>query len=71
MKVHNLLLLLHLLARCTKGKEPLIDYSQSHIVTSFKYIDILRRKTMEDAGTEEIRVCKRKDKEDRQAKRIA
>jgi hypothetical protein len=44
MKVHNLLLLFHLLTRCTKGKKPLIDYSQSHVVTSFEYLDILRRK---------------------------
>jgi hypothetical protein len=61
----------HLLARRIKGKEPLIDYSQSHIVISFEYFDILRIKTMENVVVEEIKVCKRKDKEDRQAKRVA
>jgi hypothetical protein len=65
MKVHNLLLLFHLFARNTKGKEPLIDYSQSHIMTSFEYLDILRKKTMEKKIVEEIRACKRKDKQDK------
>jgi hypothetical protein len=32
-----------------KEKKPLIDYSYSHVVTNFKYLDILRRKTMEKA----------------------
>jgi hypothetical protein len=68
MRVHNLLLLLHLLARCTKGKEPLIDYFQSHVVTSFTYLNILRRKTMEKAAVKEIRARKKKYKENRQAK---
>jgi hypothetical protein len=58
----------HLLVRCIKGKELLIDYSQLHIVTSSEYFDILRIKTMENVVVEEIKVCKRKDKEDRQAK---
>jgi hypothetical protein len=47
MNVHNLLLLFHLPARCTKGKYPLIDYSNSHVVINFEYLDILRRKTIE------------------------
>jgi len=62
MKVHNLLLLPCLLIRNTKGKEPLIDYSQSHIMTSFEYFNILRRKVMEKIIVKEIRACKRKDK---------
>jgi hypothetical protein len=41
MKVHNLLLLLHLPTKHTKGKEPLINYAQSHVVISSKYLDIL------------------------------
>jgi hypothetical protein len=36
--------LLCLFVRHTKGKEPLVDYSQSHVVTSFEYLDILKKK---------------------------
>jgi hypothetical protein len=68
MRVDNLLLLPHLLARHTKGKEPLINYSQSHVVTSFEYLDIIRTKTMEKIVVEEIKTNKRKEKENRQAK---
>jgi hypothetical protein len=44
------------------GKESLIDYSQSHVVISSKYLDILRRKTVEKVAIEEIRVGKRKER---------
>jgi hypothetical protein len=63
MKVHNLLLLPRLLTRNTKGKEPLIDYSQSHIMTNFEYFDILRRKEMEKKILKKIKAGKRKDKQ--------
>jgi hypothetical protein len=69
MKVHNLLLLLHLPARCAKGKEPSIDYSRSHIVTNYEYLDIPKKKNNEKESTKEIKAGKRKDKEDRQVKR--
>jgi len=39
-------------------------------VISFEYLDILRRKMVEKAATHEIKICKRKDKEDRQVKQI-
>jgi hypothetical protein len=65
MRVHNLLSLLHLLARHTKGKKPSIDYSQSHVVTSFEYLDFLRKKTMEKIVAKEIRTNKRKWKENK------
>jgi len=55
MRMHNLLLLLCLLVRHTKGKEPLLDYSQSHFVTNSKYLDIPKKKTMEKAIAKEIR----------------
>jgi hypothetical protein len=55
MRMHNLMSLPCLLARHTKGKEPLVDYSQSHVVTSFEYLDILKKKTMEKAIAKEIR----------------
>jgi hypothetical protein len=39
-------------------------------VINSEYLDILRRKIVEKAAAYEIKVCKRKDKEDRQVKRI-
>jgi hypothetical protein len=49
------MLLFLLLARHTKGIKPLVHYSQSHVVISSKYLDILRRKVMEKIVVEEIR----------------
>jgi hypothetical protein len=51
MRLHNLLSLLHLRTRRARGKKPLIDYSQSHVVTSFEYLNILKKKTMNKAAT--------------------
>ncbi len=70
MRVHNLLLLFYLPTRHTKGKDPLIDYFKSHVVTSFEYLDILRKKTMEKVDIEEIKIGKKKDKEDKKAKQV-
>jgi len=65
MKVHNLLSLFHLPIKHTKGKEPLIDCFQMHVVISSKYLNILRRKTMKKIVAKEIKAKKRKEKEDR------
>jgi hypothetical protein len=63
MRVHNLLVLFHLLTRHTKGKEPLIDYFQSHVVTSYEYLDILLGESQwKKEVVKEIRTCKRKEK---------
>jgi hypothetical protein len=62
MRVHNLLLLLHLPIICTEGEKTLIDYFQSHVVTSSEYLDILRKKTIKKVVVEEIKACKRKGK---------
>jgi hypothetical protein len=45
MCLHNLFSLLHLHAKQTKGKKPIGDYSQSHVVTSIEYLNILRKRT--------------------------
>ncbi len=37
----NLFPLPHLLAKKTQGQELLVDYSQNHIVTSKKYLNIM------------------------------
>jgi hypothetical protein len=55
MRMHNLLLLPCLPIRHTKGKESLVDYSQSHFVTNSKYLDIPKKKTMEKEIAKEIR----------------
>jgi len=65
MKMHILLSLFHLPIRHTKGKYPLIVYSQSHVVTNFKYLDILRRKAVEKAIAKEIKEGKQKKKEEK------
>jgi hypothetical protein len=54
-RLHNLLSLLHLPIRRTRGKEPLIDYSHSHVVTFVEYLNILRKETMDKTTAEEIK----------------
>ncbi len=43
MRMHNFMSFPRLPASHTKGKEPIVDYSQSH-VTNFEYLDILKEK---------------------------
>jgi hypothetical protein len=45
--IANMLLLLSLPTRKTRGTKPLIDYSKSHVVTSNQYLGILRQKAMQ------------------------
>jgi hypothetical protein len=52
--MHNLFSFLRLLTRQTKGKEPLVDYSQSHVVTSYQNLNIMLKKTMDKAIAKEI-----------------
>jgi hypothetical protein len=51
----NLLSLPHLLARKTRRKEPLMDYSQSYVVTSSEYFCILQQKTLAKEVTKTLR----------------
>ncbi len=60
----NLLSLPHLLARKTCGKEPLIDYSQSHVGTFDEYLQIMRKKVMDIETTKIIRKQRRKEREE-------
>jgi hypothetical protein len=55
MRLHKLLSLPHLLIKHTRGKEPLIDYSKSHVVIFVECLNILRKKTMDKATTKEIK----------------
>jgi hypothetical protein len=54
--------LLRLLPRHTKGKETLINYSQSHVVAFAKYLDVSKEKTMDKIVTKEIKEGERKGK---------
>ncbi len=60
MRLHNLLSLPYLPTRCIRGKETLDDYFQSHVVISIKYLNILRKKTMDKVVSEEIREGKKR-----------
>jgi hypothetical protein len=55
MRIHNLLSLPHLPAKQTKGRELLVDYSQSHVVISKDYLVSLKKKTMDKAATNETK----------------
>ncbi len=60
---------LHLPTRRTKGKKPLIDYSQSHVVTNFWILRHPKEKNlMEKENVEEIKTCKKKENENMQVK---
>ncbi len=43
MRLHNLLSLPHLPPKHIRGKDPLIDYSWSHVVTFVEYLYITRK----------------------------
>jgi len=47
MQLHNLLALIHLLARLTEGREVLMDYFRSHVMTSIEYLGVLQQKTID------------------------
>ncbi len=46
----------------TKGKEPLVDYSQSHVATSYQYLNIMYKKVMEKTIIKKIKKEKKKGK---------
>ncbi len=70
MSFINLLLLLHIPKRKTKDKKSLIDYIQSHVVTSYEYLEILWRKTIEKEIVEEIMEAKCKEREVKQNRKV-
>jgi hypothetical protein len=47
----DLFTLFHMPTRKTQGRESLIDYSQSHVVTSKEYLRRMRQKTLEKEAT--------------------
>jgi hypothetical protein len=59
MRIHNLLSLPHLPTKQTKGKEPLIEYFPSHVITFEEYFFILK-KNMEKATIDGTKEAKRR-----------
>ncbi len=53
MCLHNLLSLPHLLAKLTKRKKPLLMIIPRHIVTFVEYLNIIRRKVMDNVVVKE------------------
>jgi len=56
--------LLHLLARRTQGREPLVDYSQSHVMTSIHYLSALQKKNINKVIANNVREAWVKEKEE-------
>lgn len=69
--MHNLFLFLHLLTSQTKGKEPLVDYSQSHVVTSYQKLNIMSKKMVDTATAIFFGEERWKEKEKKKFKRKA
>ncbi len=68
---HGLLSLPDMLVRRTNGKEPLANYSQSYVVTSEKYLKIMRQKAMDREDVDYIWENRRKENQaNKQEKRL-
>lgn len=52
------------------GKEPLIDYSNSHVVTSKQYLVVLKQKKMDKEVADKVRVLKAKEREEKRSRRF-
>ncbi len=62
-KITTLLSLPHLPIDKPRIKKPLIDYSKSHVIIFYQYLNILWKKAMEKATIKEIKkMTKRKQK---------
>ncbi len=65
VELGDLLSLPRLPTRRKHGKEPIVDYSNSHVVTSNQYLVVLRQKALENKIVDKIREQKGKNKEKR------
>jgi hypothetical protein len=52
----------HLIAKHARGKEPLIDYFQSHVMITIEYLNILKGETLNKTIAKEIGKGKKKQK---------
>ncbi len=69
--MHQLLSLLHLLAKQTRRKEPLLNYSQFHVVTNVEYLVVMHKKAMEKVVVDAIRETHCKEKEENRVRKSA
>jgi hypothetical protein len=65
VELGDLLSLPRLPTRRKHGKEPIVDYSNSHVVASNQYLVVLRQKALENKIVDKIREQKGKNKEKR------
>jgi hypothetical protein len=66
----NLISLLQLLTSRSHGKEPLVNYSSSHVVTSNQYLAILTQKEVDKEILNKIKKFKTKEKEEKTWKQV-
>jgi hypothetical protein len=51
--------------RRTFGKEPLVDYASSHVMTFNQYLEMLNQKTMDKEVMDKVGELKAKHKEEK------
>jgi len=56
--------------RQKQGKEPLVDYSNSHVATSYQYLIVLKHKALNKEITNKIRELKTKENEERRLRKV-
>ncbi len=61
---------IHLPTKQIRGKEPLVNYSQSHVVTSAEYLVIMCKNVMEKLVAKLIRETHHKEREENKVKKI-
>jgi hypothetical protein len=54
----------------TRGKDPLVNYSQFHVMTNVEYLIVMHKKNMEKASTKVIRETCHKEREENKVKKI-
>jgi len=69
MQLHNLLALLCHSTRPTQGRDPLVNYFRSHVMTSIEYLGILQIKTIDKITTKEHNKAKWREREKNKARK--
>lgn len=59
-----------MLRKKTHGKEPLVDYSSSHVVTLDQYLVQLKQRAMEKKVAKNIEELKAKEREEKRSNRV-
>jgi len=66
----NKLSLPRLPTRRILGKEPLVDYSNSHVMIANQYLVMLKQKTMDKEAMDKIKELKAKEKQEKRSRRF-